>query len=87
MAQHNIEDATVYARYLKEHPAEVQTLVAYREAESPQMQALLLGDLPVRWDLPDWECDRLLAVVDAALTLRHAPIADCARYDNLRRPI
>ena len=22
----------------------------------------------------------------AALTLRHAPIADCARYDNLRRP-
>ena len=23
----------------------------------------------------------------AALTLRHAPIADCARYDNLRRPI
>ena len=21
----------------------------------------------------------------AALTLRHAPIADCARYDNLRR--
>ena len=27
--------------------------------------------VPVRWDLPDWECDRLLAVVDAALTLRH----------------
>ncbi len=26
MAQHNIEDLTVYARYLKEHPAEVQTL-------------------------------------------------------------
>jgi hypothetical protein len=23
----------------------------------------------------------------AALTLHHAPIADCARYDNLRRPI
>jgi len=23
----------------------------------------------------------------AALTLRHAPIADCARYDNLRRPL
>ena len=23
----------------------------------------------------------------AALTLRHAPIADCARYDNLRRII
>jgi hypothetical protein len=23
----------------------------------------------------------------AALTLRHAPIADCARYDNLRRTI
>src|SRR4249920_3263639 len=23
----------------------------------------------------------------AALTLRHAPIADCARYDNLRRSI
>jgi hypothetical protein len=21
----------------------------------------------------------------AALTLRHAPVADCARYDNLRR--
>jgi hypothetical protein len=23
----------------------------------------------------------------AALTLRHAPVADCARYDNLRRTI
>jgi hypothetical protein len=23
----------------------------------------------------------------AALALRHAPIADCARYDNLRRTI
>ena len=23
----------------------------------------------------------------ASLTLRHAPIADCARYDNLRRTI
>jgi hypothetical protein len=23
----------------------------------------------------------------AALTLRHVPIADCARYDNLRRTI
>jgi hypothetical protein len=23
----------------------------------------------------------------AALTLRHAPIADCARYDNLRRTV
>jgi len=23
----------------------------------------------------------------AALTLRHEPIADCARYDNLRRTI
>src|ERR1700688_3771384 len=26
-------------------------------------------------------------VTPAALTLRHAPIADCARYDNLRRTI
>lgn len=26
--------------------------------------------VPVRWDLPQWECDRLLDVVDAALTLR-----------------
>jgi hypothetical protein len=25
--------------------------------------------------------------IPAALTLRHAPIADCARYDNLRRTI
>jgi hypothetical protein len=24
-------------------------------------------------------------ITPAALTLRHAPIADCARYDNLRR--
>ena len=23
----------------------------------------------------------------AALTLRHAPVADCARYDNLRRTL
>jgi hypothetical protein len=23
----------------------------------------------------------------AALTLRHAPVADCARYDNLRRTV
>jgi hypothetical protein len=26
-------------------------------------------------------------VAPAALTLRHAPVADCARYDNLRRTI
>jgi hypothetical protein len=26
-------------------------------------------------------------VTPAALTLRHTPIADCARYDNLRRTI
>jgi bile acid-coenzyme A ligase len=26
--------------------------------------------VPVRWDLPEWECDRLLAVVDAAMTLQ-----------------
>jgi hypothetical protein len=26
-----------------------------------------------------------IILTPAALTLRHAPIADCARYDNLRR--
>ena len=29
----------------------------------------------------------LTILTPAALTLRHAPIADCARYDNLRRTI
>jgi 60 kDa SS-A/Ro ribonucleoprotein len=32
-------------------PAEVQALVAYRKAESAQTQALILGELSVRWDL------------------------------------
>lgn len=32
-------------------PALVQSLIAYRKADSAGMQALLLGDLSVRWDL------------------------------------
>ena len=32
-------------------PAQVQSLVAYRQAETAEMQALILGDLSVRWDL------------------------------------
>jgi 60 kDa SS-A/Ro ribonucleoprotein len=32
-------------------PAEVQTLDAYRRAETAEAQALIAGDLPVRWDL------------------------------------
>jgi 60 kDa SS-A/Ro ribonucleoprotein len=32
-------------------PALVQSLIAYRKAESAELQALLLGDLSVRWDL------------------------------------
>ena len=29
----------------------------------------------------------LKVAMATALTLRHAPVADCARYDNLRRSI
>jgi two-component system, chemotaxis family, CheB/CheR fusion protein len=51
MAQHNIEDEEVYARYLKEHPAEVQTL--FRELlinvtsffRDPQAFAVLKNDI------------------------------------------
>jgi 60 kDa SS-A/Ro ribonucleoprotein len=32
-------------------PALVQSLIAFRKAESAEMQALILGDLSVRWDL------------------------------------
>lgn len=32
-------------------PAEVHALIAYRQADSAEMQALILGDLSVRWDL------------------------------------
>ncbi len=32
-------------------PPRVQALIAYRKAESAQLQALILGDLSVRWDL------------------------------------
>jgi 60 kDa SS-A/Ro ribonucleoprotein len=32
-------------------PEQVQALVAYRRAESAELQALILGDLSVRWDL------------------------------------
>jgi hypothetical protein len=28
-----------------------------------------------------------IILTPAALTLRHAPVTDCARYDNLRRTI
>ena len=32
-------------------PDQVQSLIAYRQADSAEAQALILGDLPVRWDL------------------------------------
>jgi len=32
-------------------PSEVQALIAYRQADSAEAQALILGDLSVRWDL------------------------------------
>jgi 60 kDa SS-A/Ro ribonucleoprotein len=32
-------------------PEQVQTLAAYRRAETAELQALILGDLSVRWDL------------------------------------
>lgn len=32
-------------------PGEVQALMAYRQAESAEMQALIVGDLNARWDL------------------------------------
>jgi 60 kDa SS-A/Ro ribonucleoprotein len=32
-------------------PATVQSLIAFRKAEAAELQALLLGDLSVRWDL------------------------------------
>ena len=32
-------------------PAQVQSLIAYRQADTAEMQALILGDLSVRWDL------------------------------------
>lgn len=32
-------------------PTQVQALIAYRQADSAEMQALILGDLSVRWDL------------------------------------
>lgn len=32
-------------------PKQVQNLATYRQAETAELQALILGDLPVRWDL------------------------------------
>ena len=32
-------------------PAQVQSLIAYRQADAAETQALILGDLSVRWDL------------------------------------
>lgn len=32
-------------------PAQVQSLTAYRAAETAELQALIAGDLSVRWDL------------------------------------
>src|SRR5687767_1909195 len=32
-------------------PAQVQSLISYRKADSAELQALILGDLSVRWDL------------------------------------
>jgi hypothetical protein len=46
---------------------------------------------PCRWVLPHLPASVILArrtiLTPAALTLRHSPIADCARYANLRRTI
>jgi hypothetical protein len=38
-----------------------------------------------KWTSED--CPPATILTPAALTLRHEPIADCARYDNLRRII
>ena len=49
-----------------------------------QLLASRLGRIPCQHRDPG---PAVTILTPAALTLRHAPVADCARYDNLRRTI
>src|SRR6476620_9378842 len=59
------------AAALADRGAGVADRIALRLGNSPELvfatlAAWKLGavPVPVRWDLPDWECERVLAVVD-----------------------
>ena len=61
--------------------AEVEAACAKALAEGVACADLILNIRAPRRDPPPVAA----ILTPAALALRHAPIADCARYDNLRR--
>ncbi|HVY10437.1 MAG TPA: AMP-binding protein [Mycobacteriales bacterium] len=68
------EGANKWGRVLQAHGAGVGDRVALAVQNSVDLTCAVLGcwkagaaPIPVRWDLPDWERDRVLAVIDAAV--------------------
>jgi bile acid-coenzyme A ligase len=68
--------ANRWCRVLQAHGAGVGDLVALAVPNSVELLHAILGawkagsiPVPVRWDLPDWERDRVLAVIGAAVVV------------------
>jgi transposase len=74
--------APILAAVLTDGLAEVEAACAEALAEGVASADVILNILARRRDPPP-----IAAILTpAALALRHAPVADCARYDRLRRP-
>ena len=74
--------ANQWGRVLQAHGAGVGDRVALAIQNSVDLTLAVLGcwkagaaPIPVRWDLPDWERDRVLAVIDAAVEVSSANLA------------
>jgi bile acid-coenzyme A ligase len=68
--------ANQWARVLQAHGAGIGDRVALAVQNSVDLTLAFLGcwkagaiPVPVRWDLPDWERDRVLAVIEAAVVV------------------
>jgi bile acid-coenzyme A ligase len=75
--------ANQWGRVLQAHGAGVGDRVAVAVQNSVGLTCALLGcwkagaiPIPVRWDLPDWERDRVLAVIEAAVTVSSDNLAE-----------
>lgn len=83
--------ANQIARAMAERGVGAADLVALALPNSLELVAAVFGawklgavPVPVRWDLPDWERDRLLEVVDASLAIGQTDLPwlrDSARFD------
>jgi bile acid-coenzyme A ligase len=75
--------ANQWARVLQARGAGIGDRVAVAVQNSVELTCALLGcwkagavPIPVRWDLPDWERDRVLAVIEATVTISSNNLAE-----------